>query len=81
MSQTLQQILGSALQLPATERLELAEALYAASEPPTPEPTGEAWVSELQHRSRQIEAGEVSLSPWEEVKRRVRLRVEGRRGG
>lgn len=78
MSPTSEQLLTSALALPESERLELAEALLAASEPPAPEPTGDAWVAELQRRSVQIDAGEAAVAPWAEVKRRVRGRLEGR---
>jgi putative addiction module component (TIGR02574 family) len=81
MSPTTQQLLTSALTLPESERLELAEALLAASEPPPPEPTGDAWLAELHRRSAQIDAGEAVLSPWLEVKQRVRARLEGRSGG
>jgi hypothetical protein len=47
MSPTTQQLLTSALTLPDSERLELAEALLAASEPPAPELTGDVWLAEL----------------------------------
>jgi putative addiction module component (TIGR02574 family) len=81
MSPTAEQILTSALNLSESERLELAEALLAASEPPGPEPTGEAWLAELHRRSAQIDAGDVILGSWQEVKQRVRARLEGRPGG
>jgi len=67
--------------LPESERLELAEAILASSEPPVPEPTEDAWLAELHRRSRQIDAGEADLIPWPEVKKRVRARLEGRAGG
>ncbi len=51
MSPTTEQLLTSALTLPESERLELAEALLAASEPPAPELTGDAWLAELHRRS------------------------------
>ncbi|HET6572660.1 MAG TPA: addiction module protein [Fimbriiglobus sp.] len=81
MSPATEQLLASALALSESERLELAGALLAASDPPPPEPVGDAWVDELHKRSAQIDAGEVALSPWPEVKRRVRERVEGRADG
>jgi putative addiction module component (TIGR02574 family) len=81
MSPTTEQLLASALALPESERLELAGALLAASDPPPPEPVGDAWVDELRRRTAQIDAGEATLSPWSEVKRRVRDRVEGRADG
>jgi putative addiction module component (TIGR02574 family) len=81
MNPATEQLLTSAMNLPEGERLDLAEALFAASEPPAPELSGDDWLAELQRRSAQIDAGEVVLTPWEEVKQRVRARVEGRTGG
>ena len=81
MSPTAEQLLTSALSLPESERLEIATALLSASEPPVPEPTGDAWLAELQRRSAQIAAGEATLTPWPEVKQRARDRLEGKRGG
>jgi putative addiction module component (TIGR02574 family) len=81
MSPTCEQLLTSALALPESERLELAEALLAASEPPVPEPAGDAWLAEVRRRSAQIDAGAAALTPWPEVKQRVRARLEGRTGG
>jgi putative addiction module component (TIGR02574 family) len=81
MSPTTERLLSSALALPESERLELAEALLAASEPPSPEPVGDAWVAELHRRSAEIDAGKANLAPWSEVKRRVRARLEGQPGG
>jgi hypothetical protein len=57
MSPATEQLLMSALALAESERLELAEALLAASEPPAPDPTGDAWLAELRRRSAQIDAG------------------------
>ncbi len=81
MSPTSEQLLTSALALPEAERLELAEALLAASEPPPPELAGAAWEAEMRRRSAEIDAGSVPLTPWPEVKQRVRARLEGRSGG
>lgn len=81
MSPTSEQVLKSALALPEAERLELAGALLAASEEPVPEPRGEAWAAELRRRSAEIDAGKAVLSPWSEVKRRVRARLEERADG
>jgi putative addiction module component (TIGR02574 family) len=81
MSPTVEQLLGSAMSLPESQRLELAEALFAASEPPAPEPTGDAWLAELRRRSSEIDAGTAVFTPWAEVKRRVRSRLEGQCSG
>jgi hypothetical protein len=42
-------------------------------------PFDDAWLAEIQRRSAQIDAGTATLTPWPEVKRRVRQRLEGRR--
>jgi hypothetical protein len=81
MSPVTEQLLTSALTLPEAERLELAAALLAASEPPVPEVAGAAWLVEVQRRSAEVDAGQVVLTSWPEVKQRVRARLEGRVGG
>lgn len=81
MSPAVEQILGTAMTLPESQRLELAEALLSASEPPSPVLAGEAWLTELQRRSNEIDSGTAVFTSWAEVKRRVRNRLEGRSGG
>jgi hypothetical protein len=51
MSLPSKDILAVALALPEGERLDLAAALLAASEPPTPELAGEPWLAEIDRRS------------------------------
>ena len=80
MSPAAERLLAAALALPESERLDLAEALLAASGPPVPEPTGDAWLVELQRRSAEIDAGIVVLAPWPEVKRRTRERLKEQNG-
>ena len=74
MTPASQQLLSSALTLPEAERLELASALFEASEPPSPSLVGDAWLSELNRRSASVETGEANLVPWPTVKLRVRAR-------
>jgi putative addiction module component (TIGR02574 family) len=81
MSPSAQHLLQTALTLPEPDRLAIAEALFAASEMPPGLPTGNEWVGELQRRSAQIDAGDAVLTPWSEVKRRVRARLEENAGG
>jgi putative addiction module component (TIGR02574 family) len=81
MSPISEQLLTSALTLPEAERLELAEALLAASEPPSSGASGAAWLAELDRRSAEIDAGVAALASWSEVKQRVRARLEERAGG
>jgi len=73
MSLASKDIFEIALELPEGERLDLAAALLAASEPPTPELAGESWLAEIDRRSREIDSG-VSCISWEQVKRSARER-------
>lgn len=77
MSPSTEQLLQSALALPEVERLELAEALLAACDEGLSRPFNAAWLAEAQRRSAQIDAGTAALTPWSQVKRRVREELEG----
>ena len=81
MNATAEQILQSALALPEDERVELAEALLAACDSQLARPFDDAWLAEVQRRSAEIDEGKATLTPWPEVKQRVRERVEGRADG
>jgi putative addiction module component (TIGR02574 family) len=80
MSPAVEQLLSLAMELSEDERLELAEALVAASAPQLG-PTGEEWLAEVRRRSDEIDAGTVKLSTWAEVKKRAREKLEGKAGG
>lgn len=77
MSPNSMQILKTALALPEGERLELAEALFAASEPPVPSLSGEAWAAEIDRRSDEIDSGVAACLPWDQVKELARRRMRG----
>ena len=81
MSPVTEQLLQAALALPEEERLELVEALLASQDSPGELPFDPAWLSEVQRRSAEIEAGTVQLTPWVVVRERVRQRLEGRSSG
>lgn len=77
MSPGTEQLLHSILALPKDERLQLVEALLTECDPDGAPPFDDAWLAEVQRRSAQIDAGTAALTPWAEVKRRVRQRLEG----
>ena len=77
MSPATEHLLQSALALPEEERLQLVEALLAECDQALTRPFEDAWLAEIQRRSAQIDAGTAILTPWPEVKRRVRERLEG----
>ena len=72
MSPSTQQILASAMALPEGERLELAELLFSASEPPAPALAGDAWSEEIDRRSAEFDTESTTYLPWPEVKQRAR---------
>jgi putative addiction module component (TIGR02574 family) len=77
MSPATEDILRAALALTEEERTELIEELLAAQPESGDLPFDPAWLSEIQRRSAEIDEGCVSLTPWEEVRDRVRERVKG----
>jgi putative addiction module component (TIGR02574 family) len=81
MSPATEQLLQAALALSEEERLELAEALLASQDQSSGLPFDPAWLSEIQRRSAEVEAGMVQSSPWPVVRERVRQRLEGRASG
>jgi putative addiction module component (TIGR02574 family) len=70
MNSGVEQLLQIALTLPATEQVELIEALIAALEEADPRPLGEAWMAQIQHRSAEYVAGKVTPIPWSVVRDR-----------
>lgn len=81
MTEAAENLLQSALALPKEERLQLVEALLAECDRELARPFDDAWLAEIQRRSAQIDAGTAILTPWPEVKRRVRQRLEERSDG
>ncbi len=81
MSPATEQLLQAALALPEPERLELLEALLEAGNRPGELPFDPDWLPEIQRRSAEIQAGEVTLAPWPLVRERVRQRLEEKARG
>ena len=81
MSEAIESIFQAAMALPPDERVELVEALIAECDQELQRPFADEWIVEVQRRSAEIDAGTVTLTPWSEVKARVRKRLEDRMGG
>jgi putative addiction module component (TIGR02574 family) len=75
MSPATEDILRAALALTEEERTELIEELFAARPDSGDLPFAPAWLSEIQRRSAEIDEGRVILTPWAEVRDRVRESV------
>jgi putative addiction module component (TIGR02574 family) len=72
MSPAAEQILQTALALPAGEQVELIEALIAALDEVDPQPLDATWMAEIQRRSAEYDAGKVTPIPWSVVRERAR---------
>lgn len=67
------------MKLPAEERLELAEALYASVPDAVNDPTwDQAWADEIRKRIEDIRSGRVQGEPAGEVFARIRQRLAER---
>ncbi|MFM8378621.1 MAG: addiction module protein [Planctomycetia bacterium] len=72
MSPSAESLLVSALSLSEADRLHLAEALLAASDPPAPALQGDAWLRDIQRRSAEVDRGVPACVAWEDAKQRAR---------
>ena len=72
MSQSPQQLLTEALELPSSDRGQLAAMLIDSLEGETDEVADQAWSDEIQQRLQDIDRGWVRMIPWSEVRSRLR---------
>jgi putative addiction module component (TIGR02574 family) len=72
---TFQDVLSAARALNPTERIQLASALWEDT-PPEDWPLPDAqWITEVQRRSAEYDAGRMPAAPWPEVQARARARA------
>lgn len=69
MSPALENLYYAALALPEEDRVELADRLLASFPPDVPSQLHPAWRAELKRRSSQVDSGEITPVPWNEVRR------------
>ena len=74
MSKTVQSVLSEALRLDLHGRAEFLKSLDGPADPDAEA----AWAAEIKRRVEAIEAGNVELEPWEDVKRRIESEILGR---
>ena len=70
------EVLKDALALPAEARAALIDSLIESLDPTIDDGAEEAWREEVYLRLQQIDSGAVDLIPWEEARRRLRIRRE-----
>lgn len=69
---TVQQILDAAQALPSGDRAQIITALWDTVSADDWTPPGDAWMSEIQRRSEAYDNGQMTASPWSEVRQRAR---------
>ena len=72
---TVQEILDAAKGLPPAERAQLIHALWDTVCPDDWPPPSDDWISEAQRRSKAYDAGQMTASPWSEVRHRARRKA------
>ena len=64
-------ILSAAFQLPLGERLRLIDELASSVPDDQPPRLSEAWLGEIDRRSREIDSGLVTTEPWADIRARL----------
>ena len=72
---TMQEILDAAQALAPAERAQLIHALWDTVSPEDWAPPRGDWIAEAQRRSEAYDAGQMTASPWSEVRQRARRKA------
>ena len=78
MTSVTERLLTEALNLPNTERAELAARLIESLEARTDSDVDEAWAVEIERRCAALDSGEAVTSDWSDVRRRIESEIFGR---
>ena len=68
MPKELKEIIRDAAALPESDRATLAGVLIESLDGKSDDDVERAWTAEIERRVAQIDAGEVELIPWEQVR-------------
>jgi len=77
MAEDAAELLTHALKLPPAARAALADLLIGGLDVEVDEDAEDAWRSEIALRVRDLDSGAVQTIAWEEVRRRLRTRLNG----
>lgn len=69
---TVQEILDAAQSLPSGDRAQIISALWDSVSTDDWTPPGDEWLSEAQRRSDAYDNGQMTASPWSEVRQQTR---------
>lgn len=75
MNAKIQQLLDDALDLPAEDRVHLADLLLETVNPAHDERTSPEWDAEIARRIQELDNGTAKTIPWEEVRRKLDERI------
>ena len=68
MTKAAEAVLADALQLDVKARADLAAELLASLDGPSDPDAEQAWVTEIERRTKSLDAGTESLESWDEAK-------------
>lgn len=71
MSLTTERVLEDVLALPDDQRAEIAIRVLQSLDREVDPDAEEAWAVEIERRCASVDAGEVTLSEWHDVRRRI----------
>jgi putative addiction module component (TIGR02574 family) len=72
---TVQEILDAAQTLPSVERAQLIHALWESVSSDDWALPSDEWIAESQRRSEAYDSGQMTASPWSEVRQRARRKA------
>jgi len=78
MTNVAERLLTEALNLPETERAELAARLIESLEAQRDDEVDAAWAAEIERRCAALDSGEAVTSDWSEVRRKIESEIFGR---
>lgn len=76
MTQEADELLKKALTLPANDRATLAGSLIESLEEADETAAQQAWQDEIARRLEELDSGNATTIPWEEVRRRVASKLD-----
>jgi putative addiction module component (TIGR02574 family) len=75
VTQEANELLRKALTLPPEDRAALAGSLIESLETTTDLSAEQAWSEEIAHRIQDLDSGKAKTVPWEEVRRRISIKL------
>lgn len=72
-------VLAQALQLPASERADIAKCLIASLDGPADDDVEASWLAEVERRLKDSEVGIGKFEDWESIRARIARRLREHR--